>query len=637
MANSRKLGTKIAVMSATLLLPLSSHALQEPSQFIRSVAAAVAQGDSLPDHYSRTTTHIVNQLALGVSNRGAIAQSGRDAFTGDTILGHCEFPRGSRRDYLEQIDLWLGVQGSRDPVVSNGYYYLAEEAIAGEWLPSSPPGEFVRRSITDRFGGPDAEAVSEEDLLCTYDDSLGLWKLGDHLAPNPLSLGAFVRQASYAWSMTYAEDFAIVRLDIRNEGTMLWRETYAGLHIIPSVGLRDPCEDCGPKWTVCGIRTVAPAAFGCDHLDTLNTAWHATASGDPYEGEWLENPLYDSFRKCYYGSTRGIIGILPLCAPHPAYTLHYNWWASVLHPDPEEGIFSFQPSQDALVPSYVPGFVYVNTDKSRYRLLAANEVDYPSYQASRIASTPFSGWLPVPPELANAVSSGVWPEALLSWGPFDVSPGGRFSIVFAVVGGEDFHTDPSNYRHLPARPDLYEAGVNFSDLDRNALMAQWVYDNPGIDTDGDGYSGEYRVCVRDSMLMGNRWVVKKPNPQCYRGDGIPDYRGALSPPAPHLWVTPIHNGFHVRFNGEKSETAKDIFLQCVDFEGYRIYLGRDERRTSLSVVASYDREDYTSTCFWPIRKEVSPGGSWMNRSPCRSCAVSTVLLPIPARILPSTR
>jgi hypothetical protein len=48
----------------------------------------------------------------------------------------------------------------------------------------------------------------------------------------------------------------------------------------------------------------------------------------------------------------------------------------------------------------------------------------------------------------------------------------------------------------------------------------------------------------------------------------------------------------VRFNGLRSETTRDAFSRLFDFEGYRVYLGRDERSSSFTMLASYDLPDF---------------------------------------------
>jgi hypothetical protein len=54
------------------------------------------------------------------------------------------------------------------------------------------------------------------------------------------------------------------------------------------------------------------------------------------------------------------------------------------------------------------------------------------------------------------------------------------------------------------------------------------------------------------VLIDGEWVVSVADTQFYRGDGIPDWRGAGPPPAPKFWLEPQLNGVRVRFNGQKS-------------------------------------------------------------------------------------
>jgi hypothetical protein len=50
-----------------------------------------------------------------------------------------------------------------------------------------------------------------------------------------------------------------------------------------------------------------------------------------------------------------------------------------------------------------------------------------------------------------------------------------------------------------------------------------------------------------------------------------------------------------------SESTRDVFSRELDFEGYRVWLARDERPSSYSVAASYDKEDYNRWDFNPAR------------------------------------
>ena len=126
---------------------------------------------------------------------------------------------------------------------------------------------------------------------------------------------------------------------------------------------------------------------------------------------------------------------------------------------------------------------------------------------------------------------------LLSDGPFHIDPGETVRFTLAYVAGENFHTDEANFYNLPLNPDAWYEGVDFSDLATNALWAGWVYDNPGVDSDSDGYYGEFTVCdmgdVSDTI-----WRT---------GDGVPDLRAA-SPPPPNVSVpSPAPNPWPLAF------------------------------------------------------------------------------------------
>jgi hypothetical protein len=152
--------------------------------------------------------------------------------------------------------------------------------------------------------------------------------------------------------------------------------------------------------------------------------------------------------------------------------------------------------------------------------------------------------------------------------------------------------------------------LNFKNFLVNARWAGWIYDNPGVDTDGNGYAGEMRFCVVDSTIISidssvTPWDTSyfKVDTTFASGDGVPDFRGASPPPAPKLFIEPTVGEISIRFNGYRSETTKDPFSRIVDFEGYRIYIARDDRATSYSPLTSYDRENFNK---WTFNQDASP-------------------------------
>jgi len=125
-----------------------------------------------------------------------------------------------------------------------------------------------------------------------------------------------------------------------------------------------------------------------------------------------------------------------------------------------------------------------------------------------------------------------------------------------------------------------------------------VYDIPGYDSNGDGHRGEYVICDGDTV-----WT---------KGDGVPDFKADSPPPAPVTGYITETSRITVRWNGYYSETTKDPFTGLVDFEGYKVYAGLDDRRGSLSLLSSYDKLDFKRLHF----REVTEGsGRWESDEP----------------------
>ncbi|HOD67182.1 MAG TPA: hypothetical protein PK186_04490 [candidate division Zixibacteria bacterium] len=547
-----------------------------------------------------TAVHRDNNLALAVTNRGFIGaveynnEPPRDAFTGWDIRTSCEFPAQSWRIYLEGLELWIGGRTRYGLRLSGG-------SQAGVFLPSNPPGEIIARSTTDRHGGPHPDAVSEEDFICEYTDTL-MYREGaggdEDIVRNPEPLNVKVTQESYAWTYESVRDVVFFNLRVENIGRDGLREVYIGLHVIPTARYNNtrPCNDSGE---VVGFFETYEAPIGCGFRDTLNLAWHADRDGNAYGGVFYDRPVGTQVdiadTMCMLASVRSGLGIVPLRGPVDRGGVYYNWWTSRWAPS--LGPIFMEPSADPSVRSFGRGSWWYNQDwfyslESEYRRLSTHEQDHPNYWTGEIARALTPPWNPVPLTEANAIASNTTPDYLVSWGPLTLAAGHKVTLSFAVVGGELIHKDPWILAYIPRRPAEYEQRLDFSDLIANARWAQRVFDNPGFDTDGDGYAGEFRVCVQDSALVGGQWVAQKADTQWYKGDGIPDFRVAYPPPPPPFWLTPVPGGVHVRFNGQVSETQVDPLLQAPDFEGYRIYLGRDERAEALTVVGSFDRRNY---------------------------------------------
>jgi len=224
-------------------------------------------------------------------------------------------------------------------------------------------------------------------------------------------------------------------------------------------------------------------------------------------------------------------------------------------------------------------------------MMSQNEFDY--NQEFTMYDHSHLGWLP-PPSYARSITNGADIKYLVSCGPFDFKKGDVLPFTFAIVGGQDYY-----YQDFRINPFGYVNFRNPDDLALNTVWATWVYDNPGYDTDGDGFRGKYYIKVYDSIFDPNigEWVATVAETLYYKGDGVPDFRGATPPPPPkftlHPRITEKNTGeIEIRWNGRVAETSLDQFSQRADFEGYRIYISISDRDEDFVLVSSYDKENY---------------------------------------------
>jgi hypothetical protein len=208
------------------------------------------------------------------------------------------------------------------------------------------------------------------------------------------------------------------------------------------------------------------------------------------------------------------------------------------------------------------------------------EIDYPPIETALNHET--QGWLPPPIDVRDVsnIADGAFIQFLLTMGPFDLPADSSVTFAVAIVGARDFHTDPANFRDFfdPLHPDLYRSRLNLDHLLTNVQWAKWTYDNPGVDTDGDGYAGE--------------WFLKGGDTVYYRGDGVPDFKAALPPRTPGLGFQTRAGRIVLHWNGHRTETEHDLFTQRPDFEGYRLYMSRTGREEDWQFLAQRDLVNY---------------------------------------------
>ena len=479
-----------------------------------------------------------------------------DPITNDTVYG-AVYPRGTRNVYMDGTVGIIGLSG-RDTVDSGQQLWRHAVAFDSSW-------DITSTDILSKYYSP--EAYSELDIECTYYDTAVVdedysWVVRLH-EPSEI----VVTQRSMVWSAQVIDDFVLFHYEITNIGqspltavyAMVWSRAET-LSQVPSSSEDD----------LTGFLRNYSFDDRCEYRHTLNLAYKMDNDGDP------ESSVFPS------GSARAAVGVMLLGSSSDVADVGYYW--HILTPD---GTRVWGPRRNGAggMPSGVGNVYHMFSDPYIAYDQLFSAIDHSN-----------DGWMP-PSGYSEYAAAGYQPYMYYSFGPFDIPVKDKISFTIAVVGGDNVHNDPT-IKFDPYNPQYFYDQLDFSELAENARWAQWVYDNPGVDTDSDGYAGEYRVCEGDTT-----W---------YKGDGVPDFRGNSPPPIPFTKYETEPGRIIVRWNGFLSETTKDIFSGLVDFEGYRVYCGLDNRRTSLSLLSSYDKENWFRLKYHQLGVG---NGRWINDDP----------------------
>ncbi|HDL01500.1 MAG TPA: hypothetical protein ENH23_04630, partial [candidate division Zixibacteria bacterium] len=417
--------------------------------------------------------HNRGNIQLAIANNGTFGSYGgivNDVFTGEPVQS-CIYPKNSNIVYLWVGALWIGAVVGRDTLVSCGTedWYTVQEF----W--PAPRDSFELLSIDESSPNYSKDAYSEEDILCTYYDTVTDVNFTnidlDGAIHKPLYLK--VTQRSMAWSYEYADDFILFDLQIENIGQNKLEEVYMGIFVDGDAWHTSNQGPGGWNDDIVGFKKEFPAPEGHGFIDTVNIAYNADNDGDPSGGKWDEK------------SPRSVVGTRVIRTPSDSLNYSFNWWRI------DYGV----PSQDfgpRKIGTPDDPFRKMGErlgtpvgDKNKYYVLRHKEFDYDLLFTAVDHTT--DGYLPPPPN-ADIYSSGFDTRYLLSFGPFNINPGEKLPVTFAVVGGEKFHQNPDDFKsHDPLNPNIFYNKLDFSSLAANSRWASWVYDNPGVDTDGDDY------------------------------------------------------------------------------------------------------------------------------------------------------
>ena len=359
------MGRVFSVLVVTVVLVLGAR----PS-------AASTNADSI-----RYTVRItdMNRVGLTITNYGFLGNN----FNQRTAS--FEFPLGSGFEHMSRAGLWVGAIALSDTGlftgVSTGIVDNAQGSNAISETEFTPAGNaIIERSRIANSRVYSADAISDQDFLCSYSDRPGHGP-GGFQSERHTPIDILVAQRSLGFSLPAAQDFVVMRYQIVNLGPPL-KDAYLGLY----------------AQLVSGNRNAY-------------SGWPPSASGGP--GSWYYKVYadYDTTLRLYrehycqqlpYPDGCNFAYCPPwvaikLLAVHPDTvankTVSFNWW------------------------SYSPGDTARDNDRKRYRLLS-NGARMNPHDC-------------VPGQTCS-------PIVLMSVGPFtQIDPGDTVTVDFAMVGGDD--------------------------------------------------------------------------------------------------------------------------------------------------------------------------------------------------------
>lgn len=343
-----------------------------------------------------------------------------------------EFPGGSRREHLFGSGLLIGgLVGGVDTLVM-----AAMEA-------TSHSNSVFRATLPLRTG---------------YDPTLGHQSFVAHYAdtgqaasryPYNRSLGVEIRQTSHAFESPPYDRFVIVEYLIRNISRQTIHRVHVGFFADPDVinesGTGQP--ESGPTDDLTGFLRDRGVAY------TIDNDGDARGMTDSlFAQNWCPSG---------FGLAPVMMDPLPTCTS-------FNWWATNF------GNVEWGPSRTVPVYNYigVGAPTIPVTMPQLYRAMANREIDYDQLEAA--IDKREQGWNR--PSIAGApnIANGLDTRWTLSYCFGDLAPYDSLRIVMAYVAGDSIHTTPDRYPD-PRYPDMFAAGLDFSDLRQNVDLARWAW------------------------------------------------------------------------------------------------------------------------------------------------------------------
>ena len=351
----------------------------------------------------------------------------------------CEFPIGSGIEHLFDGGLWIGAytandslgSGRQGPFVTTAAVDAASvSARGGGFEFTNKPGAKVIEAsslVDSKVYSPNA--VSHQDFYMEYSDSSRTLSGGEPI-PDHNPIGVEVIHRSYAWNLSFANNFIIMDYWIKNVSGKYLDSIYVGL------------------WTDAVVRNtnVTSPRSGGTFFDK---------GGNGYSAEFRVAYEFDAIGDI--GFTDSYIGVQFLGASARFDSVNFVSWQFRNTTDPN----LFAPQDDFARYLKLQGFFGGNNR-------------FPYNISPSVLRTPSNR------------------SILISAGPFrKIAPGDSVNVVFAIITAKKFGTDPAALDSDEQKTNLFTSAewalrAYFGeDRNRNGIL------DPDEDLNGDGKLTRY--------------------------------------------------------------------------------------------------------------------------------------------------
>lgn len=395
----------------------------------------------LDDDNSKFTN--IGNIGLTITNFGTYGHG----FTLWPGQPSCEFPIGSGIEHLFDGGLWIGGflsndslgSGRQGPFVTTGAVDAAVSARGGGFEYTNAPGSRViaRSSFLD---SPlyDPEAISHQDFVSVYTDTNRTLSGGEPI-PDHNPLGVVVRQESYAWDFSFANNFIIMNYWIKNVSNRYIDSVFVGLW-----------TDAVVRNTLVTGRPSGSAFFdkgGNGYSDSLKVAYEFDATGDI--------GFTDSYLGVQFLGALKMNGTFEV--PVDYDSVNFTTWQ---FRNTSSTVF-FAPQNDVERYEKMRGY-FVSNIRYKYGV-NPNEIKTPSNRSILVTA----GYIK------------------------NIPPGDSINVTFAIITAKKFGTDPASLDTEEQKLNLYTSAewalraYYGEDRNRNGIL------DPDEDLDGNGRITRY--------------------------------------------------------------------------------------------------------------------------------------------------